>query len=92
MKRNGPTRLTGSRPIQKFRRYRHQRDHRQILVDRGDPCCHGVARAVESDRLAVDEDLAVRRLVNARHGLDEGGLARAVVAEQAMAFAGKDVQ
>jgi hypothetical protein len=56
------------------------------------PAVHGVARILEMHRLAFEQDLAAGRLVHARHGLDEGRLARAVVAEQAMALAGVDLQ
>jgi hypothetical protein len=77
--------------MKKFRADRHQRDHREVLVDRGDARLHRVARAGEVHRLAFEQDLARGRLVHARHGLDEGRLAGAVVAQQAMAFARGDV-
>jgi hypothetical protein len=48
-----------------------------VIASRGLSKCH---------LPAVDEDLARRGLVHPRHRLDEGRLARAVVAEQAVAF------
>jgi hypothetical protein len=52
-----------------------------VIASRGSSKCIG---------LPSKQDLAAGRLVHARHGLDEGGLAGTVVAEQAMAFAGID--
>jgi hypothetical protein len=46
----------------------------------------------KSMRLALEQDLAAGGLVDARHRLDEGRLARAVVAEQAMALARPDIE
>ena len=43
---------------------------------------------VKIDRLALDQKLAVARLVHARQGLDQRRLAGAVVAEQAHDLAG----
>jgi hypothetical protein len=51
-----------------------------------------VARAGEVHALALEQDLPAGRLVHARHRLDEGRLARAVVAQQAMALARPDVE
>ena len=68
----------------------HQRDHRQILEHGRDAAIERVARAVERDRLAIDQKLALGRLVNARQDLDQGRLAGAIVAEQAMNFARPD--
>ena len=39
---------------------------RQVLVDRRDPECLGVARAVQVDRLALPQDLAPVGLPEAR--------------------------
>ncbi|MDT4863687.1 hypothetical protein FQZ97_984050 [compost metagenome] len=42
--------------------------------------------------LAVDTHLTGTGRVHTRHGLDEGGLAGDVVAQQAVAFAGPDIE
>ena len=61
---------------------------RQRLVDRLDAERLGIARIVDVDFLAVDEDLAVVALVGAGQDLDQRRLAGAVVAEKADDFAG----
>ena len=68
--------------------HRHQRDHRQILVDRGDTGLDGVAGAAEFDLGPAHQDLPLGRRVDAGHGFDEGRLARAVIPQEAMALAG----
>src|SRR5258706_1920549 len=68
----------------------HQRHDRQVLVDRRDPRVERVARRREGDRLAVDREGAVVGRVDAREGLDQGRLAGAVVAEQAVDLARPD--
>ena len=55
---------------------------REVLVDRRDPERFGVVRAVDVGRLALPEDLALRRLPQPGDGLDRHGLAGAVVADQ----------
>ena len=49
---------------------RHERDHRQVLVDRGDSGIQRVAGTGEGDRLAFDEIFAASRPVNARQRFD----------------------
>ena len=46
----------------------------------------------EADGRAVDEDLALVRLVEPGHDLDESGLARTVLAHQRMDLAGTHVE
>ena len=53
------------------------------LVDRLDPVGLGVARVLDRDRLAVDEDLAAVGRVGARQGPDQRRLAGAVAADEA---------
>ncbi len=65
---------------------------RQVLVDRLDPDAARVHRARELDWLAVEDDLAVFRRMDAGDAFDEGRLARAVVAEQAHHLAACDVE
>ena len=60
----------------------HQRHEREILIHGGDSVIHRVARRIEFDRNAVDENLPRRRLVHAGQYLDESRFAGAVVAEQ----------
>ena len=62
----------------------------ELLVDDRDAELRGVARAVDGDRLAVDQDLAGVRLQRAREDLDHRALAGAVLAEQAEHDAGAD--
>ena len=69
----------------------HQRDHAEVLEHRRDAVFGRVARAPEADRGAVDQDLAVGRLVDAGEDLDQRRLAGAVVAEEAMDLAGIDL-
>ena len=54
----------------------------EVLVDGGDPEVGGRLGAVQVDRLALPEDLARVGLPDARDRLDQGGLARAVVADE----------
>jgi hypothetical protein len=68
----------------------HQRDHRQVLVDRGYPSIEGVTRRDEPDLLALDKHPALVVLVDAGEDLDQGGLPRAVVAEQTHNLPGAD--
>ena len=55
---------------------------RQRLVDRLDAVFLGVSRVVDVGLLASDVDVAMVALVGAGQDLDEGGFARAIVAEQ----------
>ena len=67
---------------------RHQRDHGEVLVDRGDAAVERVARRGEPTGWPSSSDLARARRVDAREDLDQRRLAGAVVAEQAMHLAG----
>src|SRR5581483_5813603 len=70
---------------------RHQRDHREVLVDGGDAAGARVARRAEADLLALDENPPAVMLLRAREDLDQARLACAVVAEDARHLAGVDV-
>src|SRR4029453_8429180 len=88
-----PLRLRGVEPLQ--RRYtlarlgaqeeippdRHQRHHREIPIDRRDPPGARVPGGRERNLVAVDQNASLVLLVHPREDLDEGGLARPVVAE-----------
>ncbi len=52
------------------------------------PSALGIARVVDVDLLAFDEDVAMVALVGAGQDLDQRRLAGAVVAQQAHHFAG----
>ena len=52
----------------------------------------GVTGTVEEDRLAVEHYLAGVRPVHSREGLDEGRLARAVLAGEGVYLPGKQLQ
>src|SRR4029077_2107016 len=62
---------------------RHQRHGREVLEDGGDAALLRFTRVVEVRLLAVDEEYALVVLMHAREDLDEGRLARAVVAQHA---------
>ncbi len=57
----------------------HHRDEHEVLVDHADPVLDGVLRRVHRDRLALDEDLALVRLVDAVDDVHERRLAGAVL-------------
>lgn len=63
-----------------------------LLVHRRDTEVHGRLRVVQGDRLAGPLDGALVGLVDAGEHLDEGALARAVLAEQAVHLAGLHVE
>ncbi len=67
---------------------REDRHEHEVLMDHADAGRDRVARPVELDRLVVDQDLALVRLVEAVQDVHEGRLARAVFAEQAENLAG----
>ena len=54
----------------------------QLLVNAGDACLDRFLGGVEMHFLPVHDDLALVRLVNARKGLDQCGLAGAVLSDQ----------
>ena len=62
--------------------HRHHRDEHEVLVDHPDPVLDGVLRRVHRDRLALDEDLALVRPVQAVDDVHERRLAGAVLAEE----------
>src|SRR5207248_5774081 len=63
-------------------------DEPEVLVDHPDPGVERVARDVEVDAVAVDEDLALVRPVQAGEDVGEGALAGAVLAEERVHLAG----
>ncbi len=62
----------------------------QVLVDHLDAELAGISRAVEPDRLAVDEQLPLARRVEAREDLHERALAGPVVTDDAQDLAGHE--
>ena len=62
--------------------HRHARHEVELLVDRRDPQRLRGPHVRQRHGLAVHDDPAAVRLVDARHHLDERGLPRAVLAEQ----------
>ncbi len=82
----------------RLRAERHRLDHvehgheHEVLVDHPDAGVDGGGRVVEDALLAVDEDLARIRLVQARQDVHERRLAGAVLAEEAedLATVGRD--
>ena len=67
-------------------------EERGLLVDHGDSRVAGVGGAVEDDGLAVEEHLTGVRSVHPGEGLDEGRLARAVLAGEGVHLAGEQLQ
>jgi len=65
---------------------------REVLVDRGDPERRDVARAVDRHLVAVEEVLPDVDGVGPGDGLDERGLARAVVADESHHLARIDLE
>ena len=63
-------------------RDRERADEAEVLVHHADAFVQRVARRVEVHRLAVEEDLALVRPVEARQDVGERRLAGAVLAEQ----------
>ena len=72
-------------------RDRHQRDHRQMLVHGCNSRCNGVARIGKLHRVAFKQNLALGGFMHPGHGLDKGRFSRPIVAQQAMAFARKQI-
>lgn len=64
----------------------------EFLVDGGDAEAHGGDGRLERDVFAAPGDPSVVGLVGAGEDLDEGGLAGAVLAEEAVDLAGLDVE
>ena len=62
----------------------------EVLEDHADAGGPGGGRRAELDRLAVDEDLALLRAVDAVEDLHQRALAGAVLAEQGVDLAGVD--
>ena len=54
----------------------------EVLIHGGNAKGRGFARSVRVDLLGLPKDLATRWLPDARNGLDESGLASAVVADK----------
>ena len=83
----GADRLDAEHDVLGHREHRHQHE---VLVHHADAGADGVAGAVEMGRLAVDEDLALVRPVEAGEHVHQRRLAGAVLAEQAEHLAGAD--
>src|SRR5207247_8920555 len=62
---------------------RHERTHREVLVDGGDSARPRLPRRVEDRVFAVEDIPALVGSVDTREDLDEGRLAGPVVAEDA---------
>ena len=73
-------------------RRRHGRHQARLLVDHADAGGERVARLLEIDRLAVDIDFARGQPDRARDRLAQRRLAGAVLADQRMDLAGKEIE
>jgi hypothetical protein len=69
---------------------RHQRDRREVLVDRRDPRIERLPRRSERHRLPVEQHVAPVGAVHAGQDLDQRRLARAVVPQHAGDLTGPD--
>src|SRR5258708_15099153 len=58
------------------------RNEIQFLIDNGNAGSLRFARALETDRPAIEQNVTVIRRKDARQDTHQGGLARAVLAEQ----------
>ena len=65
-------------------------DDVQFLIHAGNTCLTGLNRIPEDDLFAVNEDVSLFRIVHAGQHLDQGGLAGAIFANQAMDLARSD--
>ena len=63
-----------------------------MLVDGGDAMLLGDDRVAHDHFLALEDDLATVRLMHAGQGLDERGLARAVLADEGMDLSGAQIE
>lgn len=72
----------------------HVFDEGQLLVDDADTGGLGIARGVEADGLAVEQDLAGEAAVGVDAGedFDQGGFAGAVFADEGVDFAGANIE
>ena len=73
-------------------RDRERRDEPEVLVHHPDPRVERVAGRRELDRLAVEQDLALVRPVEAGEDVRERALAGAVLAEQRVHLADRDLE
>src|SRR5262249_34741751 len=73
-------------------RDRHRRCDREVLIDGLDAGAARVHRVLEVDLLAIEPDLALVGDRRAREAFDEGGLARAVVADHRENLAGAQLE
>jgi hypothetical protein len=62
--------------------HRHHRDQHEVLVDHPDPALDRVLRRAHPHGLALDQDLALVRVVEPVEDVHQGRLARAVLAEE----------
>ena len=85
-------RRRSSRPRYMFWTTSRLSREREVLVDDLDPERGGVLRAVDRDRLALEEDLARVDRVDPGDALDERRLAGAVVADERHDLARRDVE
>ena len=71
---------------------RHHRDQHEVLVDHPDPEVDRIAGRAHLDRLAVDEDLALVRPVEAVEDVHQRRLPRPVLAEESVHLAAPQVE
>ena len=73
-------------------RHAHDRDEHEALVHHPDPVVDRVVRRVDEDPLAVQPDLALVRVVEPVEDVHEGRLARAVLAEEGVHLALRELE
>ena len=67
--------------------HRERRDEAHVLVDHADAQLEGVPRRVEPDLASIDADVTLVGLVQARQDGHQGGLAGAVLTQEAQHLA-----
>ena len=72
--------------------HREDRDEHEMLVHHADAERDGIVRAVDRDRSAADEDLALIRPQQPVHDVHQRALARAVFAQERVDLAGTQVE
>jgi hypothetical protein len=71
---------------------RHVPGEREILIDHLDPHIAGIARTSKMDRLAVEDEGALARRIEAGENFHEGRFAGAIVADNAQDLATIDMK
>jgi len=72
--------------------HRQRRHQHEVLVDHADAVANGVGRRLDGDDLTIQPNLTLVRLIEAVENFHQRALARAVLAQQSVDFAGAHVK